>query len=86
MEVVDKATGNVIVVPAFLSPDGDLLIVNPPSEDDIGDYEVRVCSKIHNSLLTVECTTVNFSVVPAPAPESGIIYSVEPDFIRNLKD
>lgn len=73
----------MIVVPAFISPDGDIILIDPPKGGDIGEYEVRVCSKILNSIETTECISFDITVVPQP---DGRTYTEEPEFMVVLAD
>lgn len=86
VEVVDKKTGQVITTPAFISPDGKIIIIDTPEDENVGEYEVKVCSKIFNSLETTECTSFEIKVVPLPEPEVEIIYTEEPQFMVVLQD
>ena len=38
--VIDKKTGEEIEVPGFLTPDGEVVIIDTPEGRDIGEYEV----------------------------------------------
>ena len=33
-------TGDVIDVPGFISPEGEVIIINPPDGSEIGEYEI----------------------------------------------
>jgi len=81
--VIDKDTGQVIDIPAFLDQDGEIIIIDTPKGKDIGDYEVIVCSMIHNSIQTSACTEFDIIVNPEP---TDIIYTKEPEFLLNLDD
>ena len=81
MTVIDKKTGQVIDIPAFLDQDGEIIIVDMPRGRDIGDYEVIVCSMIHNSVNTSACTSFDLEIKPEP---TDIIYTKEPEFLLDL--
>ena len=78
---MDNETGEVIVVPGFITPDGDVIFFDTPSNKDIGDYEVKVCSTIYNFLNTTECIDFDFKVEPVPDVK---VWTVEPDFMVGL--
>lgn len=81
--VIDKKTGWVIKIPAFLDQNGQIVLIDTPKGRDIGDYEVIVCSMIHNSVQTSACTEFDVKVKPEP---TDIIYTKEPEFLLNLDD
>jgi len=83
VEIVDKKTGAIIQVPAFITPDGEVILIDTPDNRDIGSYEIRVCSTIYNFLNTTSCTSFDLVVIPVP---EVIIWSVEPEFMVNLED
>lgn len=82
--VVDKKTGRKIVIPSFITPDGQVIIIETPDNRDIGEFEVFVCSTIYNSENTTACMEP-FDLVVVPEP-SGEVYTEEPDFLLALKN
>ena len=81
--MIDKKTGIIIDVAAFISQDGGIILIDTPESKDIGEYEIRVCSTIFNSLLTKECSQFDLVIVPVA---EGKIFSVEPEFLLALQD
>ena len=73
----------MVDVDGFIDQDGNLVIFDKPTGRDIGEYEVIICSKIHNSVGTSACTDFDVEVEPEP---TDIIYSKEPTFLLNLSD
>lgn len=60
----DKTTGAEVELPAFMTPDGEIIILDSPTNNDVGEYEVTVCSTISNSLQTTECVDFDLNVTP----------------------
>ena len=54
-EVIDKKIGTIIDEPAFITIEGEVILIDTLEGGDIGDYEVKICSMILNSLKTTEC-------------------------------
>lgn len=81
--MIDKETGKVIIIPSFITPEGEVIFIDPSKINDIGEYEVKVCSTIENSLLTTECISFEITVLPIP---DGKTYTTEPEFMVNLSD
>ena len=83
MTVIDKKTGQIVDIPVFIDQDGEMIIIDSPKGRDIGDYEIIVCSTIHNSVNTSACTSFDLIVEPEP---TDIIYTKEPEFLLDLSD
>ena len=62
----DRTAGKLIILPVFLSLDGGIVLITSPTNEDIGNYEIKVCSTIYNSLLTKKCTKFDLDIIPAP--------------------
>ena len=48
--------GEATTLPDFIESEETFLVVNEPSEADLGDYRIKVCSQLDNSSKTRECT------------------------------
>lgn len=63
--VIDKKTGREIQIPSFITPEGQVIIIETPDNRDIGEFEVFVCSTIYNSENTTACMEpFDLKVVP----------------------
>ena len=83
IQMIDKSTNYRIDVPAFITHDGELLLFDSPVATDSGRYDIKVCSKIFNSVNTTSCVNFNLIVDPLPANNT---YTTMPDFLLNLED
>ena len=81
--VIDKETGFEIDIPAFINPDGEIILIEIPENRDIGEFEVIVCSKIYNFYETESCIDFDITVVPEP---TNTTYTEEPDFLLDVVD
>ena len=81
--VIDKETGFEIDIPAFINPDGEIILIEIPENRDIGEFEVIVCSKIYNFYETESCIDFDITVVPEPSNKT---YTEEPEFLLDVVD
>ena len=76
--------GKTEILPAYIDQDGTILIINPPENTDIGNYDIQICSQIDNSLSTRECT--DFEIVIEPVGGANITVTFKPDWLVNLQN
>lgn len=76
--------GETKELPVFIGTDGTLMILDGPSVQDIGKYNVKICSTIKNSLLTTSCTDFDLEVKPQGG--ANITVTIKPEWMIELKD
>ena len=60
-----------------------MIEIGSPKSEHIGKYLAKVCSTIHNSLLTTVCS--EFSITVNTAPSNKTVY-IEPEFLLAVQN
>ena len=81
---VDPRTGVESALPKFVSLESLVFIIGVTDRDDVGEYLIKISSKIENSLQTEKERLFTIEVV-AP-PDIEIIVSKKPEFLVKLED
>ena len=81
---ITSKDGETRELPAFIDTDGTLMFLDGPSSNDIGKYEIKICSTIKNALLTTSCTEFDLEVKPQGG--ANITVTKPPEWMIELKD
>ena len=63
-----------------------MIFLSTPKSEHVGIYLVKVCSKIHNSLMTTACKEFKVTVNPLSISNTTTAVSIEPEFMLSLHD
>ena len=81
-EVLDEKKGTEASID-FFSFLGETIEIGTPKSEHIGKYLVKVCSTIHNLLMTTACSEFMITVNAAPSNKT---VSIEPEFMISLQN
>ena len=82
--VVTSQDGSNKVIPAFMSIDGTILLIDKPTAQDSGSYNIIICSQISNSVRTESCTDFSLTVETVSGTNTTVI--LKPEWHADLEN